>query len=290
MKKLIYSFICAVAGLGAASCQQVDIATYNGDDAIFFDQQYGVAWFDTLRQAHQIYSFIPFGSMATTDSLLKVKIETTGYIRDYDRPFSVEVVNDSTTAEAGVEYEILNPDLKIAAGQNSTVLNVLMHCSGRMDTTTVQLQVRLVPGEHFTLPFGKEFGKMPKRDATQTVYKQFSTNTDPSIHNIFANKRLSRPKGWSDFRFGTFSEKKYALLLKISGEVMGWTVLDFENDENNKMTISRSPIVVKHVSAYLKAEYNKGREFWVLDEDGSMMWVNGCPWAAGTRPEDLVAN
>jgi hypothetical protein len=37
-------------------------------------------------------------------------------------------------------------------------------------------------------------------------------------------------------------------------------------------------------------QYNKGRDYWVIDEDGTMMWINGVSWANGTYPDDMVAN
>ncbi|MFR1239776.1 MAG: hypothetical protein ACLSDJ_00960 [Butyricimonas faecihominis] len=55
--------------------------------------------------------------------------------------------------------------------------------------------------------------------------------------------------------------------------------------------INGRDIAIARVGAnYLKAEYAKGREFWVLDEDGSMMWVRGVTWTEGTNPDDMVDN
>ena len=159
-----------------------------------------------------------------------------------------------------------------------------------MSHETVQLQIRLVPGEHFSLPFGPDgIGVMPKRATGGDVFTEYSTNTDPSIHNIFANALLKKPKGWNVIRFGEYSQKKFALMLEITEAELGWTVLDFENDTNNKMSISRAPIVASHVSAYLMEQYLKGREYWVLDEDGSMMYVQGVTWTEGTDPNTMTA-
>lgn len=58
MKKIIY-LICALVSLPLAySCKEHEIAFYDGVDAIFFDQQYGVSYYDSLRQSHKNYSSI----------------------------------------------------------------------------------------------------------------------------------------------------------------------------------------------------------------------------------------
>lgn len=288
MKKLLY-IICALLSLPVLNgCSEHEIPNYDGKDAIFFDQQYGVAWFDTLRQSHQIYSLVSFGLMIEPDSTIMVKIETTGYLRDYDRPFAIEIVKDSTTAIEGTEFELPERNPVIRAGQNSTYIPVTYHRTERMSNQTVQLQIRLVPGEHFALPFGPDgIGMMPKRFEGGEVFTELSTNSDPAIHNIFANALLKKPKGWNNVQFGGYTQKKFALILEITEAELGWNVVDFNNDENNKMSIYRSPVVAKHVSAYLMEQYRKGREHWVIDEDGSMMYVKGVSWAEGTKPADM---
>ena len=54
------------------------------------------------------------------------------------------------------------------------------------------------------------------------------------------------------------------------------------------MRITRCVRVADVVSKYLMEQYRKGREYWVIDEDGSMMWVLGCSWEEGTKPEDMI--
>lgn len=290
MKATAY-FIAAAAALPALfSCSQHDIPLYSGQDAIFFDQQYGVAWFDTLRLSHQIYSYVPFGVMASKDSTVMVKVETTGFIRDYDRPFSIEIVADSTNAIPGEEYELPQTDFVIRAGQNSCYIPVTYHSTERMLDETVQLQIRLVPNEHFSLPFGKEgIGQMPLRNEGGEVFTEFSTNYDPSIHNIFANRKLRKPKGWNNVQFGYYySDVKYALILEISERELGWGVQYFDLDPDKKTLVSRAPVIAKHVSKYLMEQYRKGREHWVLDNDGSMMYVMGVSWTEGTDPNNMV--
>ncbi|MDE5693335.1 MAG: hypothetical protein K2I09_05380, partial [Duncaniella sp.] len=125
-------------------------------------------------------------------------------------------------------------------------------------------------------------GMMPKRHEGGEVYTQYSTNHDPSILNIFISGLLQKPAQWNVVQFGyNYSDKKFRLMLDISNEVFGWTVADFQDQRMS----SRCQLVAKHVAAYLMEEYNKGREHWVLDEDGSMMYVKGVIWTEGQNPD-----
>jgi hypothetical protein len=54
------------------------------------------------------------------------------------------------------------------------------------------------------------------------------------------------------------------------------------------MQAGRAQAIAKETVKFLKAQYELGREHWILDEDGTMMWVSGCPWAVGTNPDDMV--
>jgi hypothetical protein len=287
MKKLLYFLGALVAFPFFNSCDKVDISHFSGVDGIYFDQQWpsAVPWFDSTRLARQCYSIVAFGSMDNSDSLLEVRVETTGYKRDYDRPFGLEIVEDSTNAISGEDYELLTTDPKISAGQTSTYIRLLVHSTERMNDETVKLQLRLIPGEYFELPFGDDTGVKPLRATGGDIYTEYSTNFDPAIHNIFANRFLTKPAGWLDFRYGTYSRKKYALMLQLCSEQFGWTVSTFE--DRNKMA-SLAVLAARVTATYLTQQYNKGREYWVLDEDGTMMYVSGVAWAAGTNPDDMI--
>ena len=151
-----------------------------------------------------------------------------------------------------------------------------------MGKETLKLQLRLLPNEYFTLPFS-EIGKVPGRwNDLKTEYGQ---NIDPNIHTIFINDFLVQPKGWNDYQLGIFTQTKYALMLELTG----WEKSYF--DDVNKMQSGRMNILQRIVIKYLLEQYEKGREYWVVDEDGTMMWVRGLgKWAEGTTPDEMVQN
>lgn len=277
-----------------SSCDKHEIDIYTGVDAIFFDQQHkgdiNETWLDTVRLAHQNYTVVNFNTIQSKDSTLRIKIETTGYVRDYDRPFKVEVVPDSTTAVEGVEFEVLNPELSILPGNNSTHLEVALHLSDDMYTSMKMIQLVIIPGDHFALPFGeKGIGKMPLRYGYEhdNIIVELGKNENPAYHDIFVTAQLTKPNKWpltgNMYSWGEFSVKKYQVILSCV-EKYGWNVWHFEN----KMPQERYGIVARATSAYLTEQFNKGREYWVLDEDGSLMWVKGCSWSPGVMPDELI--
>lgn len=296
MKYTAYLFAMAVGLISLTGCEQHEIDVYSGEDAIFFDQQLkgdkNEAWLLETRLSHQNYTLVNFNTIAENDSTLSIKIETTGYIRDYDRPFKVDIVPDSTEAIQGEEFEILNPELSIKPGENRTYVNVRLTKSERMLSSLLKIQLKLVPGEHFVLPFGENgIGTMPLRVNGSGVATEYGANTDPSVHDIFVTAQLSQPKFWVNllpgniYYIGKYSQKKYELILQLFEEQFGWTVLDFEAATFPQEKIGMVNRVLK---SYLIAEFNKGKEYYVLEEDGTLMWVKGCPWPEDSTPDDMT--
>ena len=303
MNKLIYLTCILSISILWASCTKEDIDIYSGDDALFFAQQWGVAHFENhinpsnaSKNSHQAYSKIGFGGMIEEDSLLLLNVQISGFIKDYDRPFGIEVVNDSTTAINGTEFELVDPvaDAVIPAGGSNALIRILFHKTERMDNENLQLQVRIIPGEHFVLPFDNEgYGRMPIIPSTNTILNEYNNlNLDPSIHNIFINNFLTMPPGWVNNFMGIWSENKFRLLLDFTNERLGWTIATWNDKENMWPPATRYKMPQALLAEYLLEQYKKGREHWVLDPDGTMMWVpdQNLPWGEDARPENMEGN
>lgn len=260
-----------------AGCEKKSIMSYEGVDGIYFDVQYGKDWGDESQWAHQNYTHISFGTLDTGRVEVRMKVGVVGEIVDYPRPFRVEIVADSTNAILDEEYYGFLEEQEIPAGANKTYVTFIAQKSERMIKDTVKIQFRLIPGEHFTLPFS-EIGKVPGRWDPEV---QYPASVDPGIHSVYINNVLQQPKGWV-IKFGTFTSKKYEFLMGISG----FTKSDFEDQP--RMLGGRSEIIRKKAYNHLLEQYKLGRKYWVLDEDGSLMWVSGVSWAEGTRPEEIV--
>lgn len=296
MKPYIYITGALALIASVSSCNKVELPDYSGMDAIFFDQQFigdlQEGWNDTTTLAHKLYTPVSFNSISKTDTILAIKIETTGYVRDYLRPFGVHVVADSTTATLGEDFELLDDSYAILPGNNSTYVHVKLNLTDRMYLERLQIQLGLDAGEHFELPFGKyAFGDMPHRynkPVNDPVPE--SRNYDCSVHNIFVDCMLSRPATWPllsghQYYLGEYSNAKFALILSLV-EYRGWTASTFNSAAT--MPMDRIGIVNDIIAKYLRQKFDE--KDYVLEDDGTLMWVKNATyvsWAAGVTPEEL---
>lgn len=271
-----------------SSCEK-DIMDYEGVDGLYFDAQWDTnpnINTDTTKWIRQHYTLVNFAKEGGMELEAGAKIAISGSVKDYDRPISFKVVADSTTAIADEEYELLEEPY-IPAGKNHTYLKFKFKRTDRMIDETVKLQIQLLPNEHFTLPFvevGYINGRFPN-DAES----EYSTYDHANVHNFFINNMLVKPAGWHNVQFGYYySTKKYELLLKLAYENFGWVNADFE--DRNKMQSGRAEAIARVARIFLMEQYRLGREYWILDEDGSMMYVAGVTWAEGQDPNEMVDN
>lgn len=273
-----------------SSCEK-DIMDYEGETGLYFDVQWDTNPkdnTDSTRWIRQHYTLANFasGSGVETEKIVGLKIAVAGSVVNYDRPISYKVVEDSTTAILNEEYEIVEEPY-IPAGKNHTFLKVKALRTERMLEETLKLQIQLLPNEHFTLPFEKVGyinGRFPN-DAES----EYSTYDHANVHNVFINNMLVKPAGWHNVQFGYYySKKKYELLLKLAYETNGWGIEEFE--DRKKMQAGRAEAIARFARIYLMEEYKKGREHWVLDDDGSMMYVAGVTRIEGQNPDEMVDN
>ena len=271
-----------------SSCEK-DIMDYEGVDGLYFDAQWDTnpnINTDTTKWIRQHYTLVNFAKEGGMELEAGAKIAISGSVKDYDRPISFKVVADSTTAIADEEYELLEEPY-IPAGKNHTYLKFKFKRTDRMIDETVKLQIQLLPNEHFTLPFvevGYINGRFPN-DAES----EYSTYDHANVHNFFINNMLVKPAGWHNVQFGYYySTKKYELLLKLAYENFGWVNADFE--DRNKMQSGRAEAIARVARIFLMEQYRLGREYWILDEDGSLMYVSGVTWAEGQDPNEMVDN
>lgn len=283
MKRIVYILSLFMLIPVISSCEK-EIMNYEGQDGLYFDVQWDTNPIDnpdTVKWIRQHYSLVSFAKEGGFEIEARVKVAVSGAVKDYDRPFSFKVVEDSTTAILNEEYELLEEPY-IPAGKNHTFLKIKFLRTERMIDETVKLQIELLPNEHFTLPFvkvGYINGRFPN-DAES----EYSTYDHANVHNFFINNMLVQPAGWHN-SWGTYSKKKYELLLKLAFENFGWVNADFE--DRNKVQNGRAEAMIRVTRAYLLQQYNLGREHWVLDEDGTMMWVNSVPWGEGVNPDEM---
>ncbi len=288
MKRFRY-IIAAVALASFTSCEK-ELMNYEGEDGIYFD----VRWGNEFREghwAHQYYTAVEFGNMDIdiTSYDVEIRVTASGTPKNYDRPFSITIGNDSTTAVAGEDYESFGMDYILPAGEQYAYIPITILRSERMQTDTLTLQLRLQPNDYFTCPF-TNYRDNPQADVPQTAY---GYNYNAEEHKIVISDVMTRPEGWvggynnsGTGIMGNFYPKKWRLMMEITGTTMD----DFTTE---RMPNARANVICDTFARYLVEQANLGREHAILDEDGTMMWVNAVTtiaapnaWTEFTTPDE----
>lgn len=267
-------FVGLVAML-LASCQK-DLPLYSGEEGVYFNVQRGAEWGDSTVWGSQSFTQIDFINLGNEDYHdVIVRVNVTGRFKDFDRPLTLIVDKDSTTADANVHYKLFPEKHVVKAHTGYVDIPVRIFKMPDLRKEEKVLGLRLLPNEHFTLgiPVWKNLPGMWKSDR--------GDGFDAGYHRISMNHFIVRPKEWyptMDFKpgeterglWGAFSEKKYLLI----AEKFGLTYNDFMSPET--MPMARKRVIQEYFVKYLQALYDAGTP--VLEEDGRAMWFMGVSW------------
>lgn len=290
MKKTLYiigAIILSVVSL--TSCEE-ELMDYEGENALYFDVRLYPSHIEKKLWPHRLSTEVSFGNVMKNDLEVVIPVRTTGVSTDYDRPYKVEVVADSTTARLDIDFSDLQTDRVIKAGHTSDTIRFKAHRTEEIFEDTVRLQIRLLPNEHFITNF-KEYGEPGSYFSYVTVggsqsSKEFDVNADASIHNIFIYDTMTQPKGWWGSALGgiggAFSAKKIRLMM----ELCNCDLSAFET--MGTMPSSRFTSYCEKLGKYLIEQAKLGPDHVVLEKDGTLMWVSYCTnadtryrWAQG---------
>ncbi len=290
MKKTLYiigAIILSVVSL--TSCEE-ELMDYEGENALYFDVRLYPSHIEKKLWPHRLSTEVSFGNVMKNDLEVVIPVRTTGVSTNYDRPYKIEVVADSTTARLDIDFSDLQTDRVIKAGQTSDTIRFKAHRTDEIFEDTVRLQIRLLPNEHFITNF-KEYGEPGSYFSYVTVggsqsSKEFDVNADASIHNIFIYDTMTQPKGWWGSALGgiggTFSAKKIRLMM----ELCNCDLSAFET--MGTMPSSRFTSYCEKLGKYLIEQAKLGPDHVVLEKDGTLMWVSYCTnadtryrWAQG---------
>lgn len=275
MKKYIH--VLTAFTLLLCSCEK-EMIYYEGDDSLYFDVRSEIG-------AHEFYTAVPFG--ATQDNSIDIvcNIMTTGYPKDYDREFKVIVNSDSTTAIVGREYDPIEENYVIKAGETGTSIKLTLYRSQEIYNDTMQLQLQLKENEHFKTLFTNYVDNPGNFVPSNNAY--FSNNHSANIHNIYIYDVVTQPKGWWKGLWGDFSAKKWRLMMEITD-----TRIEDYNDILVTMPMMRAQAIDEKFGKYL-IEMAESKETVVLEDDGTMMYTKSvktlggsAAWTAGTTPEE----
>lgn len=280
MKKTLYiigAIILSVVSL--TSCEE-ELMDYEGESALYFDVRLYPSHIDKKLWPHRLSTEVTFGNVMEDDLEVVIPVRTTGVSTDYDRPYKVEVVADSTTARLDIDFSDLQTDRVIKAGQTSDTIRFKAHRTDEIFEDTVRLQIRLLPNEHFITNF-KEYGEPGSYFSYVTVggsqsSKEFDVNADASIHNIFIYDTMTQPMGWWGSASsvpgigGGFTAKKIRLMMKLCECDLS------AFDTKYSMPSSRFTSYCEKLGRYLIEQAKLGPDHVVLENDGTLMWVSFC--------------
>ena len=259
MKKsfLIIGFVVSLLLFWRCEKEMMD---YEGKPGIYFavqtipPSQYG----DPELYAYVDTTLLPFSTMIQDDSTLNIKVRVMGNVVDYDRPFKIHIIDTASDAVAGEDYDALELQYVIKAGQRETFIPVTGHRQAKMLDRTYYLALELEENEHFSLPL-KYWLKL---DLDYTA-------TDRAIsvvrHVIGFTDGLFVPKAWTYNYLGKYTKKKISLICSM----FGLSITDFDN--TNDMNANRQKVLAQSLDRYLKEMDAKGETIYEdeVDSEGN---------------------
>lgn len=258
------------------SCEK-EMMDYKGIEGIYFAVQHGASYGNERVWPYQPYSDIEFVKLTEDELTYQVKVMITGPVKDYDRPFKVEINPDSTTAVLGIHYNPLPQGLIIPAHAISANVPVTLKRTPDLEKELKTIGLRLVANEHFGLSF-PEWDAIPGyTSSTGPITKEF----DASLHTIRINDFMVQPAVWigsiqegnrESGQWGAFSRKKIELMC----ELMDLTYADFGS--TTTMPSVRSGLLSSEGAKYLIERFNAGDP--VLEDDGRLMFIGNVPWTS----------
>lgn len=205
MKKIIILSIVFLSLLGFTSCTQDEIDTFKENDNIYFSP--AVYKYVTINGGVGILTDstgINFGwdSPTITKRVYRIPIRVQGNLSNVDRVVKL-TVDPSTTAIEGTHYSLPK--------------NIVMRAGKQVDTVDVTVfRTPDMKTKRFTLVLNLE-------DNDQFSTKMKSTIVDPLTKKTMSYIRfklsfddiLAQPAGWYAGYYGTFSLKKFYLMVDL---------------------------------------------------------------------------
>lgn len=208
MSNMKNKFIWVLLFTGLFSCTK-EIKTFDGKTSIYFVN----ATLSTPTDRSDISFALSKPSLV--DSTVRLQVRIIGEPANVDRVYNL-VVSDTSTAKAGVDYDILNDQFVIKAGAVSDQLELRLKRSTAMLDTTLSIALELHANEYFeTL--------MENRVTNSLTGAKLSF----TCHTVYVNDVLKKPGRWLDAYFGDFSRKKLSLicdLFNVTPEYLDKTV------------------------------------------------------------------
>lgn len=260
MKKIlnILGVICC-AGLLNASCSEEGFTTFGGEKSGIYLQ--AVAYTDLYGNPQQYTDSITvsFSSYKSDVEQLTVRVPVSimGELKDYDRPFTLKVDEEKSTAIRGEHFDFNDADCVIPANEASTKVPVVLYRHADLANKTVRIELCIEDNEYFTVEL--------ETYKNSTSWNAIGNNLSGKRYKIIFNDTYAVTTWWFFFGesfFGTWSASKEKRL----NELMGWSHLDWVNSD---IAYGRMGYAAKMFCKQLQELADAGTP--VIDDDGSYM-------------------
>ncbi|MCK7558441.1 DUF4843 domain-containing protein [Chitinophaga sedimenti] len=158
MLRVLTAFV--LISLLLPSCKK-EMMSYEGMEGVYFAARSGPYYASPQTWPYRPYTNVQFVSQpsSVTEVTIRIPIMITGPMKNYDRPFIVEVNPDSTTATENVHYLPIGRTFIVPADSIFGYIPVTLKRTADMLTENKKLGLRLVANEHFGWhsPNGKPF-------------------------------------------------------------------------------------------------------------------------------------
>ena len=260
IKNITKTACIAVAGLLAlASCSEEEFMTYEGNKAGIYLQRVSTTDINGTPLGFTDSLVISFASYAANfkEYPVAVPVCIMGDVTDYDRPFTLVVDKEKSTAIEGEDYEFSDTACYIPAGKTKQTVRLVLKRSDRITTETARLVFSLKDNANFVVEL--------ESYKNVTDWKTQGEELCGSSYKIIFSDKYAITTWWTyngEMFYGKWSVKKEKLL----NELMGWTHSDWERW---KVAYGQMPYAAKKFRKYLQEQADNGTP--VKEDDGSFM-------------------
>ena len=250
MRNLTYlsAGLCIAMAL-FASCKKENISTYSGSTSVYFTNNYR----NSIDTGTVTFSY---SLSDVKDMVIAIPVSVMGLNADMERQIKV-VVADSSTAQAGVHYEILPETFKIRPGLLIDTLKIKVYRTADLQVAPVSIVLQLKTNDHFNT------------DMQNLITNKLTGSSYSFVqYRLMLNDILSKPRYWLVSSMGNFSRKK----VYLTAAVLGLQLTDmFDVLLNNPSSLAgpSQSYWGRTMQIYLNQQKAAGTP--VYDEDGTLM-------------------
>ncbi|MGL5683778.1 MAG: DUF4843 domain-containing protein [Marinifilaceae bacterium] len=254
MKIVGILYICIFLMYGC----KTEMDNYSGEDGIYFAVQtpsFNIN-IEPDRWAYTDTTVITFIKTSSMDSLIKLKVRTIGYVKDYNRHFEYKIIDTLTTAVEQLDYTYQKSLGVIPAGESETYIEFRIMRTDKLLNETHSITLDIMGGNDFSLPITHWY---PLLIGDYTLMAQ-----NLQRHTIIFNDAIPNlaPSGWWPGYFGTYSIAKIKLMMQVVN--LTW------DDFGATMTDSKAKVVGNAVDKHLKQMQAANTPIYDgIDKDGN---------------------